>query len=492
MQRSSVLLALALLAVAPAARAGGGYFSGHKSARVTGRGGAFTAKADDLSAVLYNPAGLGHLDEPTLQVGNRFTYNAQEYTRAPTLDEGLPDTPLTTFEPVENETPWQVIEPFIGFGTHLGLEDWTFSLAAFAPPGIGRERFRLAGGQRYMMVRRNTQILSYALSAAWHQSDRFGVGLSFHWIDVSKLEYSLVLDGRTLSGPLAYPVSSPFDIRAKISGVDHFTPNAVLGAWFRPVRSLEIGLAAQVIPATIRTKSTLDVTALGEELIRSVGTSDITLSRDGEVADDVTLTLPLPLTARAGVRYFQTKGEVESFDVELDLVYESWSFVDHFELDSHGIVAELGDTGSIDVGVIEIEKNWRDTVSVHLGGDYALLPNAVTLRAGAAFESAVAKPEFAHVDFITGSQLTGSLGASLFAGPIEVAVAYGYLHQLTVDVSEQEGRVYQVVPGSPCVAPYTDPSTCNDAYLGQPSPTVNGGEYRAHSHLAALDLLYRF
>src|SRR5690606_3696279 len=38
-----------------------GLFAGSKGARVAGRGGAYAAKADDLAAVEYNPAGLTKL-----------------------------------------------------------------------------------------------------------------------------------------------------------------------------------------------------------------------------------------------------------------------------------------------------------------------------------------------------------------------------------------------------------------------------------------------
>ena len=40
--------------------------------------------------------------------------------------------------------------------------------------------------------------------------------------------------------------------------------------------------------------------------------------------------------------------------------------------------------------------------------------------------------------------------------------------------------------------PYTDPTRCNSHYLGQPSPVVNAGSYRATSHFLSLALLYRY
>ena len=71
-------------------------------------------------------------------------------------------------------------------------------------------------------------------------------------------------------------------------------------------------------------------------------------------------------------------------------------------------------------------------------------------------------------------------------------IAYEFRGMSTMSVSEGDGRVYQEAPGSTCVPPYTDPNNCAQAYLGQPAPTVNGGTYKAHSHVASLDVLYRF
>ncbi len=87
-----------------------------------------------------------------------------------------------------------------------------------------------------------------------------------------------------------------------------------------------------------------------------------------------------------------------------------------------------------------------------------VLPRRLTLRAGASYESAVAKPAYAHVDFVSGHQLGGSLGASVVVKGFEVAVSYGYTHQLPITVSESEGKVYQKVPGSQCAPPTQIPA----------------------------------
>jgi hypothetical protein len=284
----------------------------------------------------------------------------------------------------------------------------------------------------------------------------------------------------------AYPVSSPYDMRATVEGEDFFTPQAILGAWYRPAPFIELGISGQVLPMSIETDSKLDITPISNGF-----RGDAVLERDGQPADDVSLELPLPMTARVGVRYIHLVEGGEVFDVELDLAYESWSRVESFGLKSDGLVANLAGE-EVPVGDISIEKEWRDTMSVQLGGDYAVAPRLATLRGGVFWESAAAKPEYANVDFVGGAQVGGAVGGSIFVDRFEIALAYGFRHQLPVSVDEADARVYQETPASLCDEPYTDPTVCHPAYIGQPGPAVNAGTYRAYSHVASLDVLYRF
>ena len=474
------------------ALADGGYYSGTLGARASGRGGAFTAKADDVSAISFNPAGLAKLDGTLFQIGNEASYNSYAYTRTPTNDYRRGDAPLVVFDKVSNSKPWQMLLPMVGATSRLGLENWGFGLAAFAPPGIGNEEFPAGpgdnfkqGGQRYMMISREAIILTYAASAAWKYQDIFGFGATAEWIQVPRLNYSLIVDGTGFS-KADNPVSAPLDIMATTKGSSLFTFNAILGTWYRPVPFLELGLSGQVVPTSIVTHSTLSVTALDPATVGS-----IKLARGNKPANDVTLTLPLPLIFRSGVRYRGLAGAREIFDVELDVDYTTWSRVKTFTIDTNGLTATASGLDATPLNRIVIEKHWRDTVAVKLGGDYAVVPDRLTLRAGGYYETAVADPAYANVDFPGGPQVGGALGASLFFQQFEVALAYQLRVQPSVSVSEANARVYQQVPASTCQAPYNDPNECNTHLNGQPSPVINAGTYSAASHLLAIHVIYR-
>jgi long-subunit fatty acid transport protein len=474
------------IALASSAHADG-YFSGTTGARAAGRAGAFTARADDLSAVTHNPAGLAHLRGPLLHLGNRFSYNAYAFERRPTLDwgntaDGIP--PYVTFAEVDNETPLQLLEPFVGIASPVGPPGLTFALSFHAPAGSGRMTFPSDGAQRYMMVRREAVIVETTASAAYAPAPNVGVGASLRVIHVPSLRYQLVIDGNPLPRE-ANPVSSELDMLATVRGSDPVTFSATLGAWWRPAPFLEVAISGWPIPADVEIDGTLAIDPVAPEI-----EGNVVLRRNGLAADDVRLTLPLPLSARAGIRYRGLDGERELFDVELDVVYEAWSRVERFRLDSGGLTAELRGQ-RIDIGTIDIDKRWQDTLGVQLGGDYAVTRWA-TVRGGLFFASAAGPTKYAHVDFATGTQLGGALGASLFLFGAEIALAYQLRHQPAVRVSEGEAAVFQEAPGSACDPPYTDADSCHPQYLGRPSPAVNAGVYRAHAHALSLDVLYAF
>jgi long-chain fatty acid transport protein len=477
-------------AVAGTAAADGGYYGGALGARAAGRSGAFVARADDPTAVHYNPAGLADIGGTIVMVGNRVSYNGYSFTRAPTADWGMvpPDAtsaPIANFSKVSNQTPWQGLEPLLLGASNLGLRDFGFALGAFAAPGASKLDYPLSGGQRYMMLSREAIILNVAASAAWKYRDLFGVGVTAEWITVPRLNYTLVIDGSPFQ-QTANPVSSPLDMVATTQGADWFTFNAIIGAWFRPVPFLQFGAAGQVVPAQIETNSTLRVTPVDPTMA-----GEVMLTREGFPANDVNVILPLPLSVRVGARYRGLATGFERFDVELDVEYETWSRVNDFTVDTHGLFGTF-QGADVPLGQIKIAKAWRDTVAVKLGSDVAVIPGRLVLRGGAFYETGVAPASHANIDFAGGSMFGGSIGGSVALGSrFELVLAYQLRHQQTVTVSEADARVYQQVPASACAAPYTSTS-CHPQFIGQPSPVVNAGTYDATFHHLALALLLRF
>jgi len=88
-----ILVAVALVAVAPALAAGFGFYE--QSAKASAQGGAWVARADDAAANWYNPAALVHLSGREVQFGTNwldvggnttFTYTPQTSATTVTID----------------------------------------------------------------------------------------------------------------------------------------------------------------------------------------------------------------------------------------------------------------------------------------------------------------------------------------------------------------------------------------------------------------------
>lgn len=440
---------------------GGGMTIGDLGAHAEGRAGAFTAKADDMSAIEYNPAGLTSIGSTQIYLGNRFGYAVEEYKRATALDDGTP----YEFDRVANEHPWQLLNPMIAVGSNFGLDNWAFAIGAYAPPGVATQKFPGDGGQRYMLVERDVKILYYNFSVAWKFRDLFGLGASLQWVDAASIKLSLIVDGNY--GDVTNPVGGSADYLTTVTGADHFGFSGILGAWVKPLPFLQIALAGRIAPTAINAACKVKVENYTGEL------ADPTMS-----GDDVDLTMTLPPTARLGLRYMHFSGEQERFDVEVDFVYEAWHVMDRYVLDGHGITGELLPNRSATINKIYINKYWNDTFSVRLGGDYNVLPERLTLRAGTFFESGAKEDAYAYVDFFASHRVGGNLGVSVKFFGFDISLSYSYIYEIPFSLSEEDGKIYQQTPSDD-----RDPST---------AAVANAGEYNSHYHFGSVAVSYTF
>lgn len=483
--------AVTLWLCAPATVSAAGYYTGPIGARAVGRAGAFVARADDLSAAFYNPAGFARLHGNLVQLDNKLGYGTLSYTRQATWNAEPPndprDEPPTPFDPVRNAEPWRLLGPLLGIGSDLGLRDWGFALVVYTPSNSSTMGYPLYGGQRYMMVNREALMFNTALSAAWTPVDKLSIGISAQALTAPSIVYELVVDANPSTMGF-WPVSSPFDVLASIEVADLFTFTTIVGLSYRPTPYLEFGLSGQVIPTAIRAKGTLSVLPVNPDTLETLDGFDIApedaiaLNRDGEPSNRVSLTMPVPLTARAGVRYIHRDGQRELFDIEVDVAYEGWSAVRNFELDSQGLTATFNNPAfpptPLPISALNVPKHWRDTWTLAVGGDCALWQNT-SLRLGTYYETPLASAGYANVDFPSGAHVGVTAGASLDLGAVKLGAAYEYRHMLDIELREEDARVRQLKPAV---------SDNPEAEF----PVVNAGTYQHHTHNVVLSAAYQF
>lgn len=492
LQRRLWVSAVCVLTSAPSVSRATGYYAGPLGSKALGRAGAFVALADDLSAVLYNPAGLARdTSRLRLQLDNRFGYSEFSFARDPTRDGRSMSALVVSFEPSRNQRPWSTLGPLLGIQSNLGLSDWSFALVSFTPSGAARARFPQDGGQKYLLVERDVVVLNTSLSAAWRPAPGLAFGISAQVISVPSIDYSLVIENTPGSGLDLYnPVSSPLDMLARIRGHDWFTLNLIAGLWGRPERHIEMGLSAQVLPSSVEASGTLHVEPIAPTTLEVLGNQDppispeaaVQLSRDGVPANDVRLTLPLPVTFRAGTRFIKHRSDgSESFDVEFDATYETWSRVDTLTMSGNGLEARLAGLSNnpIPLGLIRVRKGWQDTLTLALGSD--VHPSrGTTVRGGVYVETPTAPPSYANIDFPSAAHWGATTGLSFQWDAWALNVAYEYRRMFPLHTKESEGAVLQLKP-----------NLGENPPAAASPPVVNAGSYEFDSHNLILGLGWR-
>jgi long-chain fatty acid transport protein len=481
-----------------------------------GRGAAFAARADDLTAIHYNPAGLAKTRSHfALTYSHNFSLLGADFDRSAwDFDSnGWHDFAASGIaNPVSNGGGWYWKGAFLAVASDLGTTDFTLAFGVYGPSAVGSSSFPVDGSQRYMLVDRDVMVIYYTLAAAYRITDDLSVGLSLQWVDMPFCRFSLVVDG--YNDNHYRPFKSDQDLLAGIDVADRFNVTAIVGVWWRPHPSWEIGLSGRVIPVWIDAGGTLTLDPIGSlvapdpkytdpsspdyvegyrnySLLACPPGADLSQCRPG--ADGATLRFVLPPVVRLGGRYVHRDGDREAFDVELDLVYEAWSMLDAFDvtLDADRVTLRLrdGSTPTRPIRSMSIPKDWSDTFSVRLGSDVAVVPGWLTLRAGASYEYGANSHGYTNLDYVPFHRVGLGAGFTFRYKGLSLSAAYAHVFQPDVTVSAADARLLQQRPSELCA---TDPTFCDPDYGGLPAPPVNAGTYSTRIDVISVGLTIDF
>lgn len=474
---TTVAITSLLLAVAPRARAGG-YEVPDLGAEAMGRGAAFTAKADNGTALLYNVAGFAKQRGTSLQLDVNVVSDSFTFARAGAYTDNAqnPATPWggRTFPKSENLGAAAVI-PTLTASTDFGaFEKLTLAAGLLTPAGSGNRVFPVnVGGApnpaRYDSVSGDSLVVYPTLAGAYRVLPELDIGLAGHLVygsfDALAISYA---DFGTTSCPNAEFRGCDVDSRLRASGTA-FAASA--GALWRPSNTLEFGLMVRS-PWKMRAEGNVSTTPPS--------------AQPAPIPDaKATLLVGFPLVLRAGARYRVLEGERESGDVELDATYEAWSGAEGF--------GPTVDIPSIDIGgkaspVKSVSPHgYGDTYSVRGGGAYnwdapALGLGAVmTVRAGAFHDSTATSNAYTRVDVNTLDKFGVTVGAGLKSGAFTFNVAYAEIFSPSRTVTNGAIRPSNGLKNG-------DPVGANGALLG----AVNNGRYEGHMRTLSLGIAVTF
>lgn len=452
------------LALGGAAHAGGVEFPANDT-EALGRGGAFTAKADDPMSVEYNVAGLARQRGTRSILDLNLVIGQLTFQRTGAYPDN-PSDPLTpwggrAYPEVRNvEAPFPA--PLFALSTDFGkLRRWTFALAAYGPSAAGNRTYPLAvdrapGPARYDFAQTRSLVVYPTLAVALHALRWLDVGAELQVV-VGAFDFtsvSFVDLGRNSCPNVEYqPCDSTTHLRALGA-----TATAAFGVMVRPARWLDLGLHAR-LPFTIEADGTVE--ASSPRVVES--------AVERQPAHFAT---SFPVVLRSGARLVFHDGMRESGDVEIDATWEAWGRVP--ETQTH--IPKL--SAFKNITSVQLHR-WHDSYSVRAGGAFNLaLPSGVlTARLGLFYDTSTSDSAYTRIDVDTLSKMGLTVGLGYEVRGFGIQLAYAY-------IIEPQRRVNDGV-----IRP-TNGATqgSSDAATGEPLPAVNNGLYQGRAQILSLGL----
>ncbi len=337
MRRYNCLIHYVLLLVTistPTIVQGAGFAILQQGTAPMAQGNAFTAQADDPTAIFFNPAGISQLSGTNAYLGQTTIYPRVEY-EADHSDE-------STIKKVH-------IVPQI-YITHQLTNDIYLGLGIFSPFGLSTPWDEDWAG-RYLSTYSNleTYNINPNVCYRWHNLS-LSAGVNF-------LNADLELKKKIFLG--AFPEG-----RQKLTG-DAWGTGYNLGLLYKFDERLQAGISyrSRIWLDFDDSKARFDVPDLMKSFFKNTSGSG---------------TLELPPSLNAGLSYSPSK----RLAVEFDITWTGWSTYDEMELHFD---SPIGPPGKASDRYVQ-PKRWEDVFAYRIGLKYGFTP-AATLRLGFIYDN---------------------------------------------------------------------------------------------------------
>jgi long-chain fatty acid transport protein len=340
---------------------GAGFLIFEQGAKAMGMAGAFTATADDPSAIFNNAAGITQLPGTQLSIGNTFIRNDQKYEVPRELTMG-PDF----HEEMQSRT---FFLPHL-YLTHRINDQVTFGFGYYSPFGIGTNWSDTSVGNT---VADEAHLKTYDFNPnfAFKIDPKLSLAIGLHYV---RAKAQII---RWVGLPGATPVQS-YELNAIIpppigtglgaNQLGRFKLDARGGAF-----AVNLGLRYRFsefwnFGFSYRTDSNIQVS-------RSQATVDFSpnaLLGGGKERTHAKTNLGLPAIFLAGI----STTMFDKWTFEFDAQYTTWNDFDDIEINLKPGLASLG--GVTD---LTLEEDWTNGWGFHLGTEYKYTDN-LAVRAG--------------------------------------------------------------------------------------------------------------
>ena len=299
---------------------------------------------------------------------------------------------------------------------------------------------------------------------------RVGIGLEAL---VGNFASSVVFSASPPDRLIGAPEDPQYDAYSQLTAGPIVAPSGNFGIIAIPNKHLHLGLSGN-LPFFINAPATVQV---------RLPTAAV-FDKATQVGDSARVRMTLPAIARAGIEYRVEPGGDTQLRIELAYVREFWSMFKSIDIRPEDITLRdiTGFPSPFGVAPISLPKNFQDSNSIRLGGEYSLknlFPGYwVDLRAGLQFETSAIPEAWVSPQTFDSNKVIASAGGSIHIGAhwrMDGLAALALYNG--TNVSPAEALVPRVNP-----------------VQGNPTATeaINGGQYTAKTLVLGVGVNYKF
>jgi len=364
MRAYSRVLLLGLMIVALGAQVcfGAGFALYEGSARGNALGGTLVARADDASAIFYNPAGITQLPGLQMMVGGTFI---------------LPGVDVTTTDPRTGQKTTTSSDATVWMPPHLYAtyqfnDSLWFGLGVFGQFGLGT-LFPADWTGRYNSYDAEIKSLTFNPTVAFKVNDQISLagGIDLMWFD---LRLKNKIDALRLNNPM-------YDVRQNLTG-NSFSAGWNLALHYKPLDWMAAGISYR---SKVKQNVTGDVDFNKPQILEMLAPQAFP---DTGVSGAITL----PDTLSMGIMFKPW----ERFSIEVDGTWVRWSTYESLTISYDQPIIGPPFVPA-PVSAVKRNKNWHDTWRAQIGFEYKAL-DWLDLRAGYIFDESPV--EDAYSDYL--------------------------------------------------------------------------------------------
>jgi long-chain fatty acid transport protein len=377
-------------------------------AKAMGMGFAFTAQADDPSAIYFNPAGLTQLKGQNVMVGVTYVReNGGEFTGTTPVDN-------TTANKSETQKSLNFYIPNAYYTKTIASTGFSYGVGIFSPFGLGQEyNNRNSSIFRNQITKIDLQTIVVNPTIAFKVGDVLSVGAGIDYMyGKAKLAKNAVF-------PAGNPAPNLYNLDLNGTG-DAWGYN--FGLLLKASSNVKIGFNYRS-PFTLKIKD-------GDVAIRNINSTvpiaagpTFTSTLFGGTSFDTkgTATLYLPATAALGVSY-----TLDRLTVNADADWTFWHSFSSLPIDLRDNNPALPDTNAA--------KNWNDVCALRLGAEYRVI-DPLALRVGFVYDPTPVPGGTVGPELPDSTRLNYMVGAGYKIGPWTIDGAFMYIDKKDRTVS---------------------------------------------------------